>query len=169
MCGKNGHGSLYFCHVLGSPPRVREKLCHICFFLGIVRITPACAGKTRYIQSSVWFGQDHPRVCGKNFKVDQTDHSVTGSPPRVREKQVDIVSCHFINGITPACAGKTYNLDSRDCYSRDHPRVCGKNTDESEPLETAMGSPPHVREKRAILFYLRTSFGITPACAGKTS
>ena len=70
----------------GSPPRVREK--HNIFFHNnnIVRITPACAGKTSIKTLPLKVGWDHPRVCGKNIQTERTNKVSPGSPPRVREK-----------------------------------------------------------------------------------
>ena len=91
------------------------------------RITPACAGKT-YLE--VTFDdepEDHPRVCGKNLQGDWSGAWETGSPPRVREKLTKGGRLQAINGITPACAGKTGAFLFLIKLLRDHPRVCGKN------------------------------------------
>ena len=71
-------------------------------------------------------------------------------------------------GITPACAGKTISPISTKMETRDHPRVCGKNSIVIEDISPKVGSPPRVREKLYLLFRLILGFGITPACAGKT-
>ena len=66
---------------------MREKL----GYKGLVRtyngITPACAGKTLALVPLLQKSQDHPRVCGKNDKMESLESSMLGSPPRVREKQ----------------------------------------------------------------------------------
>ena len=87
VCGKNKAKYILGIKYLGSPPRVREKLIIVCQPSIWVRITPACAGKTRSKSSSGKVKWDHPRVCGKNrirFGLAQVK---VGSPPRVREKQ----------------------------------------------------------------------------------
>ena len=66
VCGKNASSILQCLRRLGSPPRVREKLCSRRFGGGCWGITPACAGKTVIggrTPQALW---DHPRVCGKN-------------------------------------------------------------------------------------------------------
>ena len=73
---------------LGSPPRVREKLTlksPACWLTGI---TPACAGKTDSIAWALGGNRDHPRVCGKNVSPVDCMSSMSGSPPRVREKHM---------------------------------------------------------------------------------
>ena len=68
MCGKNYFDISGKKLKTGSPPRVREKPNRCYSSLSLIGITPACAGKTL---SMLWFvnmTQDHPRVCGKNFK-----------------------------------------------------------------------------------------------------
>ena len=46
MCGKNVVAMLSVLLIPGSPPRVREKRYMTSSNEGLVRITPACAGKT---------------------------------------------------------------------------------------------------------------------------
>ena len=65
MCGEK----LYLVIILGlqrgSPPRVRGKVHGMVNSLLVSRITPACAGKSAYIDEvQNWF-KDHPRVCGE--------------------------------------------------------------------------------------------------------
>ena len=86
---------------------MREKLESTAFGKTYSGITPAYAGKTR--QTLLRYGciEDHPRVCGKNIKVDSI---------RLAQKR-----------ITPAYAGKTAELLFSPATLKDHPRVCGKN------------------------------------------
>ena len=107
MCGEN----VYIVHVVpcdeGSPPRVRGK--HLLKRRGVLpmRITPACAGKTRRIVQIFHTMKDHPRVCGENVKIGHPWKVSEGSPPRVRGKRIGAFSLRITEGITPACAGKT--------------------------------------------------------------
>ena len=72
--------------IMGSPPRVREKLEKLEARAAMAGITPACAGKTPHLNNALLLCQDHPRVCGKNkFNLIRAV-PVLGSPPRVREK-----------------------------------------------------------------------------------
>ena len=50
----------------GSPPRVRGKRHLRAALAASMRITPACAGKTRRGKLRHRFIADHPRVCGEN-------------------------------------------------------------------------------------------------------
>ena len=138
---------------MGSPPRVREKLCENLRRCRWHRITPACAGKTfRYDYSHRTY-QDHPRVCGKNA-VNVTPWFLRlGSPPRVREKQSAVLNSIDESRITPACAGKTIIKTVSITTSQDHPRVCGKNSPNVRANKRRSGSPPRVREKHNIARY----------------
>ena len=49
----------------GSPPRVRGKTVHKGLYRPALRITPACAGKSSIVPSSVLRRRDHPRLCGE--------------------------------------------------------------------------------------------------------
>ena len=147
MCGKNKGLSSRPKFGVGSPPRVREKLisCNVVFTNR--RITPACAGKTIDLFAGIGGFRDHPRVCGKNFKVMFSSLVSPGSPPRVREKLIWYGVAFLYFRITPACAGKTPCSAQLEMNSWDHPRVCGKNVVIMEKLKKSLGSPPRVREK----------------------
>ena len=107
-------------------------------------------------------------MCGKNTDTFGFASSMIGSPPRVREKRPIITNGIACIGITPACAGKT-PITPHICQPRrDHPRVCGKNDDLFGDIAKFVGSPPRVREKLSSSRRSDTSYGITPACAGKT-
>ena len=53
---------------VGSPPRVRGKVLQSGVYQAAGGITPACAGKSAYPQSSPSQHRDHPRVCGEKMK-----------------------------------------------------------------------------------------------------
>ena len=169
VCGKNRRNILRRASNGGSPPRVREKPDKERTQEIQNRITPACAGKTlfKYVKpSSTW---DHPRVCGKNYLVSSKTQEIPGSPPRVREKLLASDGQGGYRRITPACAGKTASIKPLIPADQDHPRVCGKNKLLTAIQLRCIGSPPRVREKLNIKSWLSLPFGITPACAGKTS
>ena len=132
-------------------------------------ITPACAGKTKKTLDAIADGGDHPRVCGKNRLTPKRSMIPWGSPPRVREKRNSEMVFKSYSGITPACAGKTATVKSSSKFSEDHPRVCGKNYAKIYDAVDGTGSPPRVREKLNQWVKAYQDFGITPACAGKTT
>ena len=113
-----------------------------------LRITPAGAGKTIRLQNGMQNRQDHPRRCGEN----QTPTSVAQRADR----------------ITPAGAGKTKSPFGGIRRAWDHPRRCGENGQRRRNEAHTQGSPPQVRGKLFILYYLYQYFRITPAGAGKT-
>ena len=86
-------------------------------------------------------------MCGKNSETLALPKALAGSPPRVREKQWYSEKPDEVNGITPACAGKTFCECLRLRYRWDHPRVCGKNSPKNLSNLLFSGSPPRVREK----------------------
>ena len=107
MCGENLGIQFNQSGVWGSPPRVRGKRM-IGFGLPcLMRITPACAGKTPHALQKFSPFQDHPRVCGENLAVLTKLLFQLGSPPRVRGKRDYESKGNYTVGITPACAGKT--------------------------------------------------------------
>ena len=72
------------------------------------------------------------------------------------------------DGITPACAGKSFGFPSSRLVGWDHPRVCGEKCFPLSDQQRFEGSPPRVRGK---VVHGRGKVGprrITPACAGKS-
>ena len=116
VCGKNWSRVCIRYRRRGSPPRVREKLVSGNKRLECYRITPACAGKTNRTPSHLRAVEDHPRVCGKNLWVSTQPRSLLGSPPRVREKLLKQITLQALDGITPACAGKTFSCHIIDSF-----------------------------------------------------
>ena len=53
-----------------------------------------------------------------------------------------------VEGITPACAGKTLSRRGTPTEGRDHPRVCGENQEHRSAPASQSGSPPRVRGKQ---------------------
>ena len=168
VCGENFEGAEHDAACEGSPPRVRGKRRVRTPRACASGITPACAGKTKITRGRRGVLGDHPRVCGENILHAACDYLGRGSPPRVRGKQFASSACIKGIGITPACAGKTSSPEARRRPDRDHPRVCGENYYGSSTYDTTEGSPPRVRGKRRKGVDYVGSFGITPACAGKT-
>ena len=132
-------------------------------------ITPACAGKSAIIRTSLGKCQDHPRVCGEKPGIHLPACCLLGSPPRVRGKAIraDCVGCG--RGITPACAGKSLPAAGLGAGGQDHPRVCGEKTAGVVKMKRIEGSPPRVRGKVLAVYPACKLPGITPACAGKRS
>ena len=65
MCGEKRIFQNVLQQASGSPPRVRGEGFLFRFRALLVRITPACAGRS--IWTALWgrYAKDHPRVCGE--------------------------------------------------------------------------------------------------------
>ena len=94
---------------------------------------------------------------------------VMGSPPLAR----GILNCHLqiflINGITPACAGNTWQGDKVQPTTKDHPRLRGEYIKRGKIFSDGLGSPPLARGIRQEDKETVDDIGITPACAGNTN
>ena len=68
MCGEKDSTATRDDFIQGSPPHVRGKGEQVQAIWDVIRITPACAGKSfgSYIKSSYF--KDHPRMCGEKTK-----------------------------------------------------------------------------------------------------
>ena len=67
VCGEKFNAKKANKAIKGSPPRVRGKALCADGFRRLIRITPACAGKSRLIKLIVIRHKDHPRVCGEKL------------------------------------------------------------------------------------------------------
>ena len=106
VCGEKAF--MAFCRncAVGSPPRMRGKVCFLGCISVLTGITPAYAGKSYLIGTGLSDTKDHPRVCGEKTVLDLSRLVEQGSPPRMRGK-ADPPSARFrVHGITPAYAGK---------------------------------------------------------------
>ncbi len=168
MCGENYLPATPDTARAGSPPHVRGKLSRILNQVAILRITPACAGKTLKLPRCHHQTRDHPRMCGENEIRIRRNYNGWGSPPHVRGKPVVRLEIELSPGITPACAGKTGSTFRNRIVARDHPRMCGENVFLCGINVIKAGSPPHVRGKQMQRSGKPVREGITPACAGKT-
>ena len=106
VCGEKCRRLGDIFHGARSPPRVRGKVMEAKAFTNPIRITPACAGKSKTMTISGSPVKDHPRVCGEKRHSFVRSHFQLGSPPRVRGKANRRRNIRRRCGITPACAGK---------------------------------------------------------------
>ena len=153
---------------MGSPPRVRGKadfnfsvVCH-------GGITPAGAGKSSTNAVPSQYTRDHPRGCGEKAALCTVVRMSIGSPPRVRGKDPQIGVEAKAERITPAGAGKSFDVKFNCKPHRDHPRGCGEKAAHAGRHNDQNGSPPRVRGKASSLRPLRFRSRITPAGAGKS-
>ena len=140
------------------------------FFAGLAdqRITPACAGKRRFILVKSVACRDHPRLRGEKGLYTLFVRSQGGSPPLARGKVSNPSGGTTVYRITPACAGKSIMQGGEIKTLQDHPRLRGEKRILSVSLPVGQGSPPLARGKGALCFSKALRQGITPACAGKS-
>ena len=131
------------------------------------RITPAYAGKRVRCSQQALPCTDHPRMCGEKIAGRPVLVVRSGSPPHVRGKVLCSREHLRALGITPACAGKSFNFRLDVDAFWDHPRMCGEKRWYSYNTGCCWGSPPHVRGKVTYDDDHVPGMRITPACAGK--
>ena len=131
-------------------------------------IIPAHAGLTRRISSGTRWPRDHPRACGAHLGVCISRTFERGSSPRMRGSLVRMVSSLTKEGIIPAHAGLTSNLQVRELHWRDHPRACGAHVCYADYEDMQKGSSPRMRGSHGMKIYEGSEFGIIPAHAGLT-
>ena len=126
-CGENLERTSAPGTVRGSSPRVR--------------------GKQRLQVGWPAFPVAHPRACGENGHLDRDLYRSHGSSPRVRGKPPGTGLDGPRLGLIPARAGKTRARTRPTGASSAHPRACGENRFDTDPLLHADGSSPRVRGK----------------------
>ena len=136
---------------VGSPPHGRGKGQGALDCRFLERITPAWAGKRRPQQRHRMALQDHPRMGGEKSISIRFAQDAAGSPPHRRGKGC----CHhlmvFVDGITPAWAGKRAARGGSSSSSWDHPRVGGEKYCMLLCCPAGWGSPPRGRGKECVL------------------
>ena len=168
LCGEKLRSSESFCSVEGSPPPMRGKAQNGSKRRHVHRITPAYAGKRLLRPFGKGSDQDHPRLCGEKLETRHDFTEKLGSPPPMRGKVLKKNGCEREIRITPAYAGKSFQLGDVPAVQKDHPRLCGEKR-RSEFLHTIpAGSPPPMRGKVQTLKYFNFRKRITPAYAGKS-
>ena len=108
-------------------------------------------------------------MCGENCAQAGACVHRDGSSPRVRGKLGAAFDADRVQGLIPACAGKTGWALGRNPKPRAHPRVCGENLAGSTPANCSVGSSPRVRGKPVVEVRRQKYKGLIPACAGKTT
>ena len=166
--GKSNWSHRFYSGSRDHPRVCGEKLGVVTEYLPKIRITPACAGKSAYLVRYACPYEDHPRVCGEKLISNTGSRIPMGSPPRVRGKVWRTVAAAGDPGITPACAGKSWQTGETTTDSEDHPRVCGEKRVQRGDVDQCSGSPPRVRGKVTVNGQTLSDFRITPACAGKS-
>ena len=95
-------------HTLQDHPRLcGEKFPQFYFSQTVYRITPAYAGKSEITDEGSSIRRDHPRLCGEKTVLASRFFRVWGSPPPMRGKVVNLITCFHFFRITPAYAGKS--------------------------------------------------------------
>ena len=126
MCGEKLAAKAGSINGMGSPPRMRGKVCAAGECNLKAGITPACAGKRTRLSGLQGSQGDHPRVCGEKIEIRMSLYPLVGSPPRMRGKGSAWCFSTTIGRITPAYAGKRIPANSGKDFTWDHPRVCGE-------------------------------------------
>ena len=118
--------------ISGSSPRVRGTG-HV-HSAPVIEggIIPACAGNRAGLKPILGVEGDHPRVCGEQVPPQIEPLPKLGSSPRVRGIARLIAEGAPVTGIIPACAGNSFLQRGAQLGHKDHPRVCGE---QSQPLK----------------------------------
>lgn len=81
LCGEDCCLCSIVINQVGSPPPARGRPCYSNGGVYFRRITSACAGKTRYLRSSLPLSRDHPRLRGEDTSNPTYIHALSLSWP----------------------------------------------------------------------------------------
>ena len=126
VCGEKLYRIASASAIRGSPPRVRGEATLIMVAKKRKRITPACAGRSGQAIFNLPDWRDHPRVCGEKSPSMRYSRATRGSPPRARGEEYSPGGHGGMDGITPACAGRSNLYGQPEFSGGDHPRVRGE-------------------------------------------
>ena len=90
----------------GSSPLARGKVEKHGRIKKVLRIIPACAGKSKCVCSVFVKAKDHPRLRGEKVKLPFSFPLGKGSSPLARGKASISSAIDNASRIIPACAGK---------------------------------------------------------------
>ncbi len=133
--------------------------------LGII---PAHAGLTGLPAAEASFQGDHPRACGAHLLLFIGHSPMAGSSPRMRGSREEGNRESAGNGIIPAHAGLTYDVERWGKKCGDHPRACGAHWKTSLGCTREQGSSPRMRGSLSTNPLAAVQAGIIPAHAGLT-
>ena len=108
----------------------------------------------------------HPRVCGEQLGLDVDLVQNTGSSPRVRGTERQVILRKLIRRFIPACAGNRASAIFTAARSTVHPRVCGEQTKSRTRSRRSCGSSPRVRGTDSPRSRSNNRSRFIPACAG---
>ena len=111
---------------VGSPPHTRGKGTECSRKAWRCGITPAYAGKRRFMCFLNVCAQDHPRIRGEKDRRRKDSYPLEGSPPHTRGKAERKARWTLTSRITPAYAGKRASVSCTAPRHRDHPRIRGE-------------------------------------------
>ena len=152
----------------GSSPLVRGQLGFAIISPIRIRIIPARAGPTLYLEIQGCFLTDHPRSCGANVSVSVCHCYSPGSSPLVRGQPMGFGQWQYGLRIIPARAGPTICRRSASTCNADHPRSCGANMTWTQIDDGLNGSSPLVRGQPPEYAKITRLYRIIPARAGPT-
>ena len=132
-------------------------------------IIPAYAGSTKTGRRDGQRQRDHPRIRGEHSESTTISLTISGSSPHTRGAPDRRQAGQSCDGIIPAYAGSTEDVNAFQLGLRDHPRIRGEHFWVWLIWEASWGSSPHTRGARAFLGEGDMSGRIIPAYAGSTS
>ena len=131
-------------------------------------IIPAYAGSTTVYSMWPRYSRDHPRIRGEHVIGEPVTGERLGSSPHTRGALLAEPSWRPDVRIIPAYAGSTRSCPAPPARYRDHPRIRGEHASCCALMDFAVGSSPHTRGARRMLFGLLRPRRIIPAYAGST-
>ncbi|MDH6193181.1 hypothetical protein M2168_006299 [Streptomyces sp. CZ24] len=167
-CGADTHMPLWPLPWSGASPRVRGRRGGVAVVGAEPRSIPAGAGPTRRPGGRGAGRAEHPRGCGADRLRSTMPGAARGASPRVRGRPLWITEPTLRARSIPAGAGPTVLRVVMHRCGEEHPRGCGADLVDGEPVQPCRGASPRVRGRPREHRPDRRSRRSIPAGAGPT-
>ena len=142
VCGEQTYPMAVRGHMPGSSLRVRGTGDRSGVDAGCLRVIPACARNSGWMQEPRYATTGHPCVCGEQGRCDPRVAGRTGSSLRVRGTDIPDGGSRPYARVIPACAGNSDADQNFEELRPGHPCVCGEQqmlvVDQTEVLGSSL-------------------------------
>ncbi len=148
VCGDNSMLAAMATSLRGTPPRMWGQRRALTLACKSIWNTPTYVGTTAGAEGGGADGQEHPHVCGDNFRPHHAFPAVLRN--------------------TPTYVGTTLQRHPRHRQREEHPHVCGDNEAVRARVDAGGGTPPRMWGQRKGTEFSATGDRNTPTYVGTT-
>ena len=168
VCGEQRFSVCLTNRLHGSSPRMRGTGNYFEYANKKNRFIPAYAGNRISRLNGFKLKAVHPRVCGEQLDLTNSEKISFGSSPRMRGTVCNIWQHCFAGRFIPAYAGNRKSITLPIGCESVHPRVCGEQFWIKAIDLTRNGSSPRMRGTESWFVSIKNPARFIPAYAGNS-